>query len=247
MKLAAFKRSVRYGQRVTVVNNLHPHLSGERTVAKVQTRNLATRAEDGTLWWTDWPKASLARIEGNTLHFLHDNDPDRVTFSYTFHVSDEKPQPAEMPAATEDAAETPAKPEQLLVAYRVSWEHTGKNLPGSTATVVVDETELRSGDWDARLHTMRRMLANRYLPIGDMDPENVTILDAHPLCNCEPYPIPKNCTYAEHKGHRFHITSSTKSGYEVIRDRHRDKILGTVGIGLSVEFLTLVQRKYGHQ
>ena len=84
VSLAAFRRRVAVGQRVTVVNNLHPRLSGERTVDQVQIRRPATRAEDG-VWWADWPKVPLARVEGNALHFLSDADPRRVIFSYTFH------------------------------------------------------------------------------------------------------------------------------------------------------------------
>ncbi|MDI5964057.1 hypothetical protein [Streptantibioticus silvisoli] len=89
VSLAAFKRRVAAGQRVTVVNNLYPRLSGERTVDQVQTRRLATRAEDNGVWWADWPKAPLARVEGDTLHFLSDADPRRVIFSYTFHFDAE--------------------------------------------------------------------------------------------------------------------------------------------------------------
>lgn len=89
MSLAAFKRRVAVGQRVTVVNNLYPRLSGERTVDHVQSRRLATRAENSGVWWADWPEAPLARIEGNTLHFLSEGDPAGVVFSYTFHFDAE--------------------------------------------------------------------------------------------------------------------------------------------------------------
>lgn len=85
VSLTAFKRKVKVGQTVEVVNNLYPHISGTRTVHKVQTRSLATLPDGKDRpTWTDWPKAALCRIEGNTLHFLHDTAPDRVIFSYTF-------------------------------------------------------------------------------------------------------------------------------------------------------------------
>ncbi|MEV6309924.1 hypothetical protein AB0M10_15165 [Streptomyces sp. NPDC051840] len=247
MSLAAFRRTIRVGQRVTVVNHIHPHLSGERTVHAVRGRDLVTNAEgDPNPLRAAWPRSGEWRIEGNTLHWLappNHTTPGHVRVSYTFH--DDKP---EAPAATEDATTTPAEPEELWGSYRVSWEITGRNLPSRTTTLILDEAQIaRFSDWDERLHAMRRMIANKYLPIGEMDPGNVTILDAHPLCNCAPFPDPKNCAYAEDKGHRFHLTRSSKPGYEVIHDRHRSKILGTVDIGLSVELLTLVQRKYGHQ
>lgn len=83
--LAHLKRTVRPGQRVHVTNNWHPHISGMRTIAKVQTNRLATLAPGKEQpWWVDWPKASLARIDGAKLTFLDPEDPEKVAFVYDF-------------------------------------------------------------------------------------------------------------------------------------------------------------------
>lgn len=90
LSLGAFKRRVEVGQQVTVVNHRYPPLSGERIVDQVLARRIATRERDKDVWWADWPKASRARIEGSTLHFLSDVDPGRVVFSYTFGFDAER-------------------------------------------------------------------------------------------------------------------------------------------------------------
>lgn len=79
--LTALKREVRVGQRVHVTNNAHPHLTGMRTVHKVQTNRLATTpdlgpslpahllGEDGKpkAIWMDWPKAASCEVDGGVL------------------------------------------------------------------------------------------------------------------------------------------------------------------------------------
>ncbi len=80
-----------------------------------------------------------------------------------------------------------------------------------------------------------------------MEPENITLFSIQPLCNCENPELRSTCDFAEHKGVRFYLTASAHKGFEAVHDRHGDRLLGTVSITLSVEFLTLVREKYGHQ
>jgi hypothetical protein len=86
MTVTALKRLVKASQRVDVINHLHPHVSGAREVVKVQSNSLCTRLTDGRSGWVDWPKAALCRVEGTTLHFLDDSNPERIAFSYIFHL-----------------------------------------------------------------------------------------------------------------------------------------------------------------
>lgn len=137
----------------------------------------------------------------------------------------------------------------VLTRYRVTWSRSGSEETKTTESVVDSEDLSRPGDADELNLVVRRNIANAYLPLGPRmpDPENVVIHDLIPLCNCEPYPSPESCTYATYKGNRFYLTAADRPGYETIRDHHREKVLGTVCITLSVELLTLVQQKYGHQ
>lgn len=105
----------------------------------------------------------------------------------------------------------------------------------------------RSDDAEQLNGLLRKMLAIRHLPSGYVVPDNIVLQDVVPLCNCEPYPSPENCTFAEYKGNRFYLNASSQPGYEVVRDHHREKVLGNVCHTLSVEFLTLIRRKYSHQ
>lgn len=105
MDLWEFKRRVEVGQRVGVVHRLDPSLSGECTVHKVQSHRLATRDQNGDVWWTDWPSASQARIEGTTLHFLNLGRPDEIAFSYTFRFGEERQEAPEPPACDSGAVE----------------------------------------------------------------------------------------------------------------------------------------------
>ncbi|WP_411087856.1 hypothetical protein [Streptomyces sp. 061-3] len=139
------------------------------------------------------------------------------------------------------------KPESVLTRYRLTWSRADGTGKERTVECFVDSADLaRPGDMDELKLVVRKILANRYLPIGDMNPENVLLQDLMPICNCED-PSPGKCSYAEHRGHRFYLASSSRPGYEVVMDHHREKMLGTVCISLSVEFLTLVQMKHGHQ
>ncbi|MEU7146986.1 hypothetical protein AB0B15_02940 [Streptomyces sp. NPDC045456] len=77
---------------MTVVNNLHPTLSGERTVHAVQPNVLKTMVEGCTdPWVTRWPSRGEWRIVGDTLHYVDPENTDTILFSYTFHFDDEQP------------------------------------------------------------------------------------------------------------------------------------------------------------
>lgn len=135
----------------------------------------------------------------------------------------------------------------LLTSYRVTWEQKG-NDKSHTETCIVDSADMtRPGDPEQLHGLLRRMLAIRHLPFGAVVPDNIVLQDVVPLCNCEPYPG-QDCAWAEHQGHRFYLgPAGVGGGYEAIRDRHDDSVLGVVRNILSVEFLTLVREKYGHQ
>ena len=134
----------------------------------------------------------------------------------------------------------------LLTSYRVTWEQKGIDK-SHTETCIVDSDDMtRPGDKEQLHGLLRRMLAIRYLPTGYAVPDNVVLQDVVPVCNCAPYPG-EQCAFAYHGGERFYLTASSQPGYEVIRDHHREKVLGNVCHTLSVEFLTLVREKYGHQ
>lgn len=150
-----------------------------------------------------------------------------------------------MPIRTHEAPDQDEST-SVLTSYRVTWEQKG-NDKSHTETCIVDSDDLtRPGDPEQLHGLLRRMLAIRHLPRGEVVPDNIVLQDVVPLCNCEPYPG-QDCTWAEHKGHRFHLETSARPGYEVIVDRHGNDMLGTVRHTLSVEFLTLVREKYGHQ
>ena len=134
----------------------------------------------------------------------------------------------------------------LLTSYRVTWEQKG-NDKSHTETCIVDSGNMtRPGDQEQLDGLLRKMLAIQHLPIGQTMPDNIVLQAVVPVCNCEPYPG-QDCAWAGHKGERFYLEAAARSGYEVIRDRHGDDILGTVRNILSVEFLTLVREKYGHR
>ncbi|WP_434598161.1 hypothetical protein [Streptomyces sp. A5-4] len=81
-----------------------------------------------------------------------------------------------------------------------------------------------------------------------MEPENITLQDVVPVCNCENSELSSLCDFAEDGGYRFHLeTSNSYAGCEIVQDRASGRILGIVSNTLSVEFLTLVREKYGHQ
>ena len=135
----------------------------------------------------------------------------------------------------------------VLTSYRVSWMQKGTDRSRATTCIVNSDDMTRPGDPEQLNALLRKMLAIRYLPIGQVVPDNIVLEMVDPICNCEPYPG-ENCTYAEHRGERFYLTTSIAfTGCEVIHDRHRDTILGIVHNTLSVEFLTMVRKKYQHQ
>ncbi|WP_329271796.1 hypothetical protein [Streptomyces sp. NBC_01451] len=137
----------------------------------------------------------------------------------------------------------------VLTRYRVTWSRAEGDGELRDTECIVDSADLkRPGDEDELTLVLRKILANAHMPIGEMRPENVALHTYLPICNCEPYPSPENCSFAEHRGQRFYLTASiARPGHEVIHDRYRHKILGVVCNTLSVEFLTLVQKKYEHQ
>ncbi|MFE4335390.1 hypothetical protein ACFRQM_40095 [Streptomyces sp. NPDC056831] len=51
MSLSVFKRRLKAGQHVTVVNHMYTTLSGERTVHEVQTRGIKTLSESADSPW----------------------------------------------------------------------------------------------------------------------------------------------------------------------------------------------------
>lgn len=243
MSLAAFKRRIKPGQRVSVVNHLHPKLTGERTVHQVQTRDLKTMVDGATEpYVTRWPAKNEWRIDGDTLHYVDPDNPEKIYFSLTFHFEDQEQPDLQAPA--EDEPEQPSS--SLLTSYRVTWEQKGIEKSYTEVCIVDSDDMTRPGDPEQLHALLRRMLAIRHLPIGYSVPDNVVLQDVIPLCNCEPYPG-ESCAWSEHKGERFRLETSARPGYEVIVDRHGDDVLGTVRHTLSVEFLTLVREKYGHQ
>ncbi|MEV1083456.1 hypothetical protein AB0I98_35450 [Streptomyces sp. NPDC050211] len=135
----------------------------------------------------------------------------------------------------------------VRTAYRVTWKRDSTDK-SHTETCVVHTSQLRRpGDTKERDGILRQMLALRWLPIGQMQPENIVLLDVQPWCNCEPEPI-RDCAYKQDGGKRFSLSASHgRPGFEVITDRHSNEVLGIVHNTLSVEFLTLVRSKYGHQ
>lgn len=85
---ADFKRAAVAGSVWTVVNNLHPAMSGRRTVTKLQGNGLFCDAikADGTevkRGWLPFPKAAAVRVEGNSVHFLMEPGSDKVAFTWT--------------------------------------------------------------------------------------------------------------------------------------------------------------------
>ncbi|WNI17683.1 hypothetical protein [Actinacidiphila sp. ITFR-21] len=243
MSLSAFRRRIKVGQRVTVVNNLHPRLSGERTVHAVQTRGIKTTAEGATdPWFARWPSKGEWRIEGDTLHYVSPKDPDKIDFSYTFAFDAEE---QVEPEATADA-DSEREPESIVTSYRVTWAQKGSDKSRTEECVVDSNDMTRFGDLEQRNGLLRRMLAIRRLPIGQAVPDDIVLQDVIPICNCGPYPG-EDCAFAEHRGQRFSLRTSSDAGFEIIHDQHDDTTLGVVHNTLSVDFLTLVREKYGHQ
>ncbi|WP_434598163.1 hypothetical protein [Streptomyces sp. A5-4] len=146
MSLAAIKRRIREGQRVTVVNNMHPVLSGERTVHAVQTKGLRTMPEgEGTPWFVAWPRKGEWRVEGDTLHFVDVKNPDKIFVSYTFHFE------------TEDQTESDSACEEetsVRTRYRLTWQRTGTEKSHTEDCIVGSAQMTRPGDPEQLLRTM---------------------------------------------------------------------------------------------
>ncbi|MFC9755149.1 hypothetical protein [Streptomyces sp. NPDC056921] len=243
MSLAEFKRRIKVGQHVTVVNYMYPTLSGERTVHQVQSRTLKTMAEGARdPWSVPWPAKGEWRIENDTLHWVDPENPDKINVSYTFRFDAAE---QDEPATTADR-DSESEQESILTSYRVTWAQKGKDQ-SRTEICIVDSGDMARPDDPEQLNELlRRMLANRHLPIGQGSSSNIVLHDVIPVCNCEPHPG-ENCAWAEHGGYRFRLAPSTIAGFEAIHDRHGNKILGAVNNTLSVAFLTLVRQKYSHQ
>ncbi|MEV5264759.1 hypothetical protein [Streptomyces werraensis] len=147
---------------------------------------------------------------------------------------------------TEVQTDVPEVAPAPLTSFRVTWQQKG-NEQSRTETCIVNADDMtRPGDPEQRNDLIRRMLAIRYLPIGYSIPENIVLLDVQPICNCEPYPG-EDCAYAHHGGERFFLTTAREPGFEWITDRHDNKAVGLVLNTLSVDFLTVVRNRYGHQ
>lgn len=136
--------------------------------------------------------------------------------------------------------------ESGFTRYRVTWTLTGTDKPRTTYHRIYDRDRKRPSDPGERDALLRQLIADA-LPLTTKKRwENVTLLDVVPLCNCSPH-SGENCAYAGYGGERFSLVPATVAGWEAIRDRHGDEILGAVHSTLSVEFLTLVRNKYDHQ
>ncbi|MEU9599757.1 hypothetical protein AB0E06_23455 [Streptomyces sp. NPDC048109] len=138
------------------------------------------------------------RIEGNTLHFLDDADPDRVVFSYTFHFDNE---------------------EQLTMvrSVKVRWREMPYRRPAeddeppwqaSVCTLDAHADE-RNTSMD-NISDLKKMIANA---CGVLQDANRIEIDAVTnVCNCHPHP--SRCAYEEKfKGRRFVVEKGTRIGH----------------------------------
>ncbi|MCC9309904.1 hypothetical protein LN042_23000 [Kitasatospora sp. RB6PN24] len=91
ISLAEFKRRAAACTTFEVVNHLHPHRTGPRTVVAVNPKRIRSQRDgDDTTTYTDWPKAGLCRIEGSSITFLGDVDGrDMFTFTFPFPAAEE--------------------------------------------------------------------------------------------------------------------------------------------------------------
>jgi hypothetical protein len=139
-------------------------------------------------------------------------------------------------------------PPEALTRYRVTWTLKGEDKP-RTREYVMNLSRMRRPSDRKELEEMLQIrISLRDLPPGGPSYDDVVLLDVMPLCNCEPQPTKENCAFRDHGGYRFYLTTSVAyAGFEVIRDRHDDTILGTVHAAHSVEFLTSMRNKYDHQ
>jgi hypothetical protein len=153
--------------------------------------------------------------------------------------------PHETDAPTEETdAPTEETDIEVRTRFRVTWTRKGQDKPRTENCIVSDEYMTRPGDEQQRNDLIRRILANAYLPIGEMDPDNIVLLDVEPVCNCDDL---NNCTYSAHGGQRFALYSSPEPHMEWITDHHDSTAMALVRNTLSVEVLTLIRRKYSHQ
>ncbi|MFJ5120865.1 hypothetical protein [Kitasatospora sp. NPDC088548] len=98
ISLAEFKRRAAACATFEVVNHLHPHRTGPRTVVEINPKRIRSQREGDTArTWTEWPKAGLCRIEGNSITFLGD------MFTFTFPFPDGESAVRQPP--TEDACQ----------------------------------------------------------------------------------------------------------------------------------------------
>ena len=78
--LAAFKRALAAAGTFYCDNQLHPEVSGQRKVLKVQANALKFEMADGRIGWTQWPKRGEYSVDGEALHLL--TADGSVAFSY---------------------------------------------------------------------------------------------------------------------------------------------------------------------
>jgi hypothetical protein len=86
--VADFRRAAVVGSVWRCTNHNHPQMSGLRTVTKGKTvlSYDYTKADGsgGSNGRLEFPKADACRIEGDSVHFLHEPGSDRVAFTWTF-------------------------------------------------------------------------------------------------------------------------------------------------------------------
>lgn len=137
--LAEVKRSLKPGQQFYCVNQLHPEVSGWRTVRKVQTTNLSYEClgRDGSLHigWTDWPKRDRVRIAGDRMEFL--NEDGSVAFTYLFGIVNRIQDGLDVTLEfrSYERGDTRARDAFLGALYRTVKRTGGSNLPGYSKVV----------------------------------------------------------------------------------------------------------------
>ncbi|MER0477011.1 hypothetical protein ABR737_01330 [Streptomyces sp. Edi2] len=89
MSLAEFKRRATQCTTFEVENYRFPDRSGPRTVTGISSTRIRARrpGAEHEETYTAWPKASMCRIEGNRITFLHEgNGSDCFTYVFPFQV-----------------------------------------------------------------------------------------------------------------------------------------------------------------
>lgn len=85
MTLAAFKRTVQPGMRFRVEHHTWPEKSGWATVTTVSSAGIHHRRDDHKDdydWYTDYPRAADATIEGRSLTYSFRDGAIRFTYHF---------------------------------------------------------------------------------------------------------------------------------------------------------------------